>query len=1151
MANHETIGKAQPPGRNQLEAMLESVVDAMPAAVAVLVWNPEGDVCLANHFARDLLGLEARGQSVYDLWAEVGDERCSGAVPVQSADSVFSRVVFERRVLRFDDAPVVLPSGTRLMISGSTALLDAPSTPRPLAITAFRDVTAQRHNDAIREAEARVLELVAAGTALETTLQELTRLFEAEADGMQASILLVRDGKVQHAAAPSLPSRWAELVNGEPIGPNRGSCGTAAYLKQAVIVSDIATDPRWEIYRDAALSFGFRACWSIPILTSNGDVVGTFAFYYNRPRPPTAALLAMANRASRLASIAIMRHEHSRELLQSREHLARFYENSADPVFQLDAEAGSFRFGSVNPAFLSSTGLAASEVVGRWVEEIIPEPSLSMVLAKYEEAIQTRRTVRWEETTSYPTGERRGDVSVTPVFDSDGNVRHLVGSVRDVTERVRLATELHALLSREQLHSVLRVAPSNVAIVRDGSIRYANARFVETFGLDVGDDPTRCAIDPLEQRRVLDGAVTGKSVSGLEFQARSARGEVLDLLGTYRPIQYEDEPSVLVYAIDVSPLKRAERAQQALSQRLLLATQGASIGVWTWDLRSQRLEWDEVMCRLYGKGFDDRVPTYDEWRACVHLEDVASVDAAVAESVRTGRALDVEFRIRWPNRAVRHVKATAIVQRDSDGDVTAMVGTNWDITDIKATEAALRAARDASDAANRAKSAFLANMSHEIRTPMNAILGFGQLLAREPELSTRDRERVGKILSSGEHLLELINQVLDMSKIEAGRMALRSAPFDLHEALRHVEAMVRGRFEEKGLSLAVEGVAELPRFVSGDAARLRQTLLNLLGNAAKFTNRGGAVLRARSSVDRDITLRFEVEDTGVGIASHEVAKVFEPFGQLDSGFGGRSGTGLGVPISRDIARLMGGDLTLRSDPGRGSTFELVVRVQSADDAGRLIDGCAPTVLSLADGQTAPCILVVDDNADNRLLLCDMLLAAGVSVAEAATGESAITRFFEVSPDLVFMDVKMPGIDGLEATRRIRARDTRDVPIVALSASVLDDERSQVYASGCDRFIAKPVREAEIWAVLEEYLGLVFVRRPSSLPAPSEWPELTADEMTSLDVTARARLRESIELGDLDQFTILVEQLGGSNTETTSKLIDLAHRYQIDTLLSVL
>ncbi|MEO6325410.1 MAG: response regulator [Thermoanaerobaculia bacterium] len=380
-------------------------------------------------------------------------------------------------------------------------------------------------------------------------------------------------------------------------------------------------------------------------------------------------------------------------------------------------------------------------------------------------------------------------------------------------------------------------------------------------------------------------------------------------------------------------------------------------------------------------------------------------------------------------------------------------------------------------AASRAKSAFLANMSHELRTPLNGVLGFAQLLARRPGRDAEDRQGLSIIVKSGEHLLGLINDVLSLSKIEAGRVTMEESVFDLRAMVRDVEDLLRLRANAKDLHLSCELLESgMPRAVRGDERRLRQILINLLSNAVKFTERGFVTLRVSWHAGR---AHFEVEDTGPGISADELTGLFEPFVQTEAGRRTKEGTGLGLALSRDLARLMGGDITLTSVPGKGSCFRVDVNLPEATgDTVAAQD--RRRVLSLTPGQPSMRVLVVDDVALNRTVLSRLLHSVGFEVMEAADGDEALSIWHRWAPHLIWMDKRMPGTDGLEVTRRIRTAESgpsggRDrVAIIALSASVLDHERGEILAAGCDDFVAKPFREATVFAKLREYLGVSYV-----------------------------------------------------------------------------
>lgn len=709
--------------------------------------------------------------------------------------------------------------------------LDHDSEGKLKALSGYMfDVSDKRNAELLLAGQRKILELLAQGASLKDSMDSLVHLVEHQCPGMRGSVLLLNPSNqtLQTCSAPNIPTEYSAAISGSKISPRAGSCGTAAYLKKSVIVEDIETNPLWESYKDIAIKNGLRACWSCPILSKDGKVLGTFAMYYSERRAPSNFERQFAEDTARLAAVII--------------------------------------------------------------------------------------------------------------------------------EHARIRDELKKTVSI--LNSAIEATGDGILVVnRTNHIISFNQNFVELWRLP---------------ESIIEQRSDAEALTYVEDQ-------LIDPIGFKSKIES-------LYA----------------------------------DFESE--------------SFD-----------IIELKD--------------GRVFE------------RYSKP-----HTTNDEIDGRVWSFRDVTKRRWTE-------KEAESANLAKNHFLANISHEIRTPLNAVLGFSEMLVNSESNNPNRMSWVDKIHKSGELLLKVVDEILDISKTEVGKMELSLSSVNLPCTVRDIVEILNEKAKAKGLEIDLIIDGAIPKYISSDRFKVQQILINVIGNAIKFTDKGSITVRI--SYPKPELIAISVKDTGIGIPADKIPKLFRPFEQGDMSFTRRfGGAGLGLALSRRMAQALGGDVTILSSiPGVGSEFVISFRTCPIAQENltssfaeldkrpqEVIDRCGTSQLENADELRGTHILLVDDSEDNQILIPEFLRGAGVSVDIACNGAEGVEKALSKKYDLILMDMQMPIKDGFQATRELRMRDYSQ-PILALTAHALPGEKARTLEAGCNDHLTKPVSRSALIHALHRFLPM--------------------------------------------------------------------------------
>ena len=759
---------------------------------------------------------------------------------------------------------------------------------------------------------------------------------------------------------------------------------------------------------------------------------------------------------------------------------ARAIEASPLAVTIADANDPEMPLIYVNPTFERMTGYSRSEVLGRNCRFLQGEDRDQVPIQDIRAALKQGQPVE----TLLRNYRKDGSLfwnalHLAPVWDHAGRMSHVIGIAEDVTEfrRVNEALrESEERLRRSQGYANIGTWDWNIGT---GAL-YWSERIGPLFGYPEGKLETTYGnflntVHRDDRQKVID-AVNACIERGekydIEHRCVWPDGSVRWMLERGDVVRAEDGTPLHMLGVvqDITERKLAELALEESRERLAYAQTLAKLGYWSLDVASQVITWSDEVYAIFGRDpatFRPELPTY--YREIVHPDDVEALQSEEQAAYTSGRTHNIDHRFLHTDGSVRWIHVEGEAEHDSAGRPTRLAGTVQDITVRKRTEHALVAAREEADRANEAKSEFLSSMSHELRTPMNAILGFGQLLDIDSSLDAEQRESVREILKAGHHLLELINEVLDLARIESGKIDLSVESVALHDLVSESLGLIEPLAVKHGIVVSCDIPDQWA--VQADRMRLKQVLLNLLSNAVKY-NRPQGKLRIQVFM-MESRVRLSVTDTGIGIEPARLSELFQPFHRLVGEDSKIEGTGVGLTISRRLVELMGGRIGVESRFGEGSTFwiELPPGDHSSPAEFGSARGASPA--SSIAGQAQHSVLYVEDNPANLKLVYQLLARRrNIRLLTAHTPSLGLELARECRPDLILLDINLPGMDGYEVLRLIRSAEWgREMPMIAVTANAMPRDIERGRAAGFADYLTKPIDVARFYNLIDEYLGL--------------------------------------------------------------------------------
>lgn len=837
-------------------------------------------------------------------------------------------------------------------------------------------------------------------------------------------------------------------------------------------------------------------------------------------------------------------------------------EHAAGGLVICDAQQSDMPILYVSPSFENLTGYPAEEAIGQNCRFLQGNKTQQLGLREIRQAIAAGKGCKVLLQNYRKSGQPFwNELTLSPIVNEAGEVTHYVGSQVDISHYLETFKALQQ--SEARYRHLYEETPAMLhSVDGQGRITSTSRYWLEKLGYeksDVIDQPLSAFVAPGSRQKVSEifAALKTETVDRDRLcQFIKKDGTTMDVLlssmarATGAHSLNPQEGSTLGVLVDITERKKAKEKLRRNAALLRAINNLPPTGIFVMDCHTnEALFVNSEFYRIWQlehlkeKVVVGHINGEQLLTECLSNIDLGQfVATATAQDFAHGNKIIEDEVPLLDGRTLRRIYGP--IQENS---VTfAYLYMFEDITERKQAVQELALATEAAEAANRAKSEFLANMSHELRSPLNAILGFTHILQTDSPRAAQ-KEHLDIIYRSSEHLLALINDVLDISKIEAGQVVLTYSEFDLYRLIDELQQMFSGVVAEKGLILTVERSPQLPRIVYSDRLKLRQILINLMSNAVKFTSIGSITLSvavvaveavagttAADDSDNKIGLSFTVADTGTGIAPEDQERLFEAFVQTRSGLSAHEGTGLGLTISHEYIQLLGGELSVNSAVGKGAEFSFMIEVQPVENSLALESEAVPKgqIVGLAPGQPSYRVLVVDDVALNRRLLVHLLGNVGFEVKEASDGKEAIALWQSWRPQLIWMDVHMPVMNGEDAAMRIRSlEDGNRTCIIALTANAFTEDRTQALASGCDDFVSKPIQAAEIFERMAQHLGVTYQYEEKRQPtAPITSAPLTCRFLRATAPGWRYALAQAALDLDEDKMLALVAELPASQRE---------------------